>query len=67
MWTDNLFKIINGDLVSVESIGDGYLILFTLKPGALMFGFDVDPQGVLAQTLHCFPTISVYHPFSFVL
>lgn len=67
MWPDNLFKIINGDLVSVEPVGDGYLILFTLKPRALIFGFDVDLPGVLAQTLHCFPTMSVYHPFPLVI
>lgn len=66
MWPDNLFKIINGDLVSVEPVGDGYLILFTLELGALIFGFDVDLQGILAQTLHCFPAISVHRPFPLV-
>ena len=66
MWPDNLFKIINGDLVSVEPVRDGCLILFTLKPGALIFGFDVDPQGVLAQTLHCFPKILVHPTFPLV-
>lgn len=66
IWPNNLFKIINGDLVSLETVGNGYLTLFTLKLGAPIFGFDGDLEVVLAQTLHYFPAISGITHFSLI-